>query len=85
MRKIKKGSTVKVLRGKYKGQIGKVLQVKISKIDTKNKVFVYLEGIGLLKKSVKPNPSLGVKGGFKEVHMPIHISNVMLYNAESNK
>jgi large subunit ribosomal protein L24 len=85
MREIKTGVTVKVLRGKYKNSIAKVLKVKIAKDDPKNSIYLYLEGVGLVKKAVKANPALGVKGGFKQVQIPIHISNVMLYNPEEQK
>jgi len=84
MRKIKTGSIVKVMRGKNKGKIGKVLAVKIDKRDPNNKIFLFIEGLNLYKKSVKPNLALGIKGGVKEVHLPIHISNVMLYNPEQS-
>ncbi|RMD77015.1 50S ribosomal protein L24 [Candidatus Dojkabacteria bacterium] len=80
MSKIKSGQTVYVISGKHRGRVAKVLAIKRDKRDPKNSVYVYLEGINIYKKSVKPNPVLGIKGGFKEVHLPIHISNVVLYN-----
>lgn len=78
MRKIKKGDQVVVMVGKDKGKKGVVLSFKDD-----NRLIV--EGINLVRKHQKPNPSRGVDGGVIEKPMPIHCSNVALFNpATSN-
>jgi large subunit ribosomal protein L24 len=69
--KIKKGDLVLVIVGKYKGKKGKVLRV----FPKKNKVLV--EGVNLLKKSIRPRRE-GEKGQIIEVPHPIDVSNVKL-------
>jgi large subunit ribosomal protein L24 len=70
--KIKKDDTVKVIAGKYKGKTGRVLDV----IRTTGRVLV--EGVGLVKRHTRPNPSKQIKGGIAERESPIAISNVMM-------
>src|SRR5262245_45832709 len=70
--KIKKDDNVKVIAGRDKGKTGRVLQV-----DTfKGKVLV--EGVSMVKRHTRPNPSRQVKGGIAERESPIAISNVMV-------
>lgn len=77
--KIKRDDEVVVLAGKDKGKRGKVL-----KVDTaSNRVFV--EGVNIVKKHQKPNPALGVAGGIVEQEAAIHVSNVAVYNPETDK
>ena len=78
MLKIRKGDEVVVLTGKDKGKSGKVVQLVAG-----DKVLV--EGINRVKKHQKPNPNAGITGGIIDKDMPIHISNVGLYNPESKK
>ncbi len=78
MQKIKKGDEVIVISGKDKGRRGRVLSVQ-----TDNKALV--EGINIVKKNSKPNPMKGVEGGIVDKEMPIHISNIMLFNAATSK
>ena len=73
MNKIKKGDEVIVLTGKDKGRRGQVLNV------IKNRK-VLIENINLVKKHQKGNPNTGEESGIIEKEMPIHISNVMLFN-----
>ncbi|WP_396127235.1 50S ribosomal protein L24 [Edaphobacter bradus] len=77
--KIKRNDRVEVIAGKDKGKQGRVLRV----IADKNRVLV--EGVMTVKKHVKPNPQRNIKGGIAEQESPIHISNVMLIDAEGNK
>lgn len=77
MKKIKKGDQVIVLTGKDKGRRGTVLRVLEDR--------VVVEGVNRVKRAVKPNPLKGITGGFVEKDMPIHISNVALYNAATGK
>jgi large subunit ribosomal protein L24 len=77
--KIKRNDTVEVIAGKDKGKRGRVLRV----IADKDRVLV--EHVMMIKKHVKPNPQRNIKGGIAEQESPIHISNVMLVDAEGNK
>ena len=78
MNKIRTGDEVVVLTGRDKGKRGKV-SVRYS--DT----HVIVDGINLVKKHAKPNPMKGVVGGIVEKTMPIHQSNVAIFNATSGK
>ncbi len=79
MRKIKKGDQIIVIAGKDKGRKGAVLTV----LDKGEKLLV--EGINTVKKHVKDNPNTGERGGVIIKTMPIHRSNVMLYDEASGK
>ncbi len=68
---IKKGDTVIVTAGEYKGQEGKVLEVLVSK----NRAIV--EGINMVSKHAKPNAD-NPQGGIVKQEAPIHISNLNL-------
>jgi len=76
--KIRRDDEVVVIAGKDKGRRGKVLQVRPD-----NRILV--SGVNLIKKHMKPNPTLGKQGGIVEKEAPLHISNVALFNPESNK
>lgn len=78
MARIRKGDQVVVLAGKDKGKRGQVLRV--ASADR-----LVVEGVNRVKKHEKPNPYLGRTGGIVEKEMPIHISNVGLLNAGSQK
>jgi large subunit ribosomal protein L24 len=78
MRRIRKGDDVIVLAGKDKGKRGNVLRVV-----SEDKVIV--ENVNMVKKHLKPNPARGTSGGIEDKEMPIHVSNVALYNPESRK
>ncbi len=78
MNKIRKGDEVIVTTGKDKGKRGIVLRV----LDTDQ---VVVEGAGVVKKHAKPNPMRGVTGGIIEKEMPIHVSNVALFNSATQK
>ena len=78
MNKIKKGDQVIVLSGKDKGRQGQVLKVmKNSKI--------LIENINIVKKHQKGNPNTGEESGIVEKEMPIHLSNVTLFNPITKK
>jgi large subunit ribosomal protein L24 len=77
--RVKRNDRVEVIAGKDKGKQGRVLRV----IADKNRVLV--EGVMMVKKHVKPNPQRNIKGGIAEQESPIHISNVMVIDAEGNK
>ena len=78
MKRLRKGDQVVVISGKDKGRHGTVLVVM-----TDDRVLV--ESINMVKKHTKPNPMQGVEGGIVEKEMPLHISNVMLFNPVTNK
>lgn len=78
MQKIKKGDDVIVRTGKDKGKSGRVS--KVLKDD-----MVLVEGINQVKKTQKSNPNTGVSGGIITKEMPIHISNIGLYNPATKK
>ena len=78
MEKIRKGDEVVVITGKDKGKRGTVL----ARIDAD---YVLVEGVNRAKKHVKPNPIKGVQGGIVDKDMPIHISNVALFNSATQK
>ena len=73
MRKIKKGDEVVVLAGKDKGKQGTVLSV----VDDEK---VIVENVNMVKKHTKANPNKGEPGGILDKEMPLHISNVCIYN-----
>ncbi len=78
MEKIRKGDEVVVITGKDKGKRGTV----VLRVDAEH---VIVEGVNRAKKHVKPNPIKGVAGGIVDKDMPIHISNVALFNAVTKK
>jgi large subunit ribosomal protein L24 len=78
MEKIRKGDEVVVITGKDKGKRGTVM----SRVDAER---VLVEGVNRAKKHVKPNPVKGVAGGIVDKDMPIHLSNVALFNPATKK
>lgn len=75
---IKKGDTVYINAGEFKGKKGRVLEV----LPAKNKAIV--EGVNLISKHTKPN-STSPEGGIIKKEAPIHISNLMLICPETGK
>ncbi len=78
MNKIRKGDQVIVLAGRDKGKRGTVAK----RVDDQ---YLVVEGVNLVKKHVKPNPMKGTTGGVVDKTMPIHQSNVAIYNAATSK
>lgn len=78
MRRIIKGDEVLVIAGKDKGRRGTVVRV----LDEDHLV---VEGLNMVKKHQKPNPMRGVPGGIVEREAPLHASNVMMFNPETQK
>lgn len=72
MRKLIKGDEVIVITGKDKGKTG-VIDKVISE------TFI-IKGVNLSKKHQKPNPNKAVAGGIVQVELPIHRSNIAIYN-----
>lgn len=78
MKKIKKGDDIIVIAGKDKGK-----RASVSRIIGSNKVLV--EGVNVVKKHQKPNPSTGAAGGIVEIAKPIDISNIAIFNFTTKK
>jgi large subunit ribosomal protein L24 len=73
--KIKKDDLVRVIAGKDKGKTGKVLEV--DRFSRK----VTVDGVQLVKRHTRPNPSKQIKGGIADKPMPIDVSNLMVLTA----
>jgi large subunit ribosomal protein L24 len=78
MQRIRKGDEVVVLAGRDKGKRGTVLR----RVDAGH---VVVEGVNRVKKNQRPNPMKGEQGGIVDKDMPIHISNVALFNPATKK
>ena len=78
MNKILKGDEVIVIAGRDKGKRGTV-----TARSSEDKLLV--DGINVVKKHAKPNPMKGVAGGIISKSMPIHQSNVAIFNAATGK
>jgi large subunit ribosomal protein L24 len=78
MQRIKKGDEVVVLSGRDKGKRGTVLR----RVDAEH---VVVEGVNRVKKNQRPNPMKGITGGIIDKDLPIHVSNVALFNPATKK
>jgi len=78
MNKIRKGDQVIVLAGRDKGKRGTVAR----RVDDEH---VIVEGVNVVKKHVKPNPMKGTTGGVVDKTMPVHQSNVAIFNPATGK
>ena len=78
MERIRKGDDVMVIAGRDKGKRGTVVR----RVD---KDHVLVEGVNRVKKHLRPNPMKGETGGIVDRDMPIHLSNVALYNPQTKK
>lgn len=78
MQRIRKGDQVVVISGRDRGTKGTVL----ARVDERH---VIVEGVNVVKKAVRPNPTLGIEGGIVDKTLPIDQSNVMLVNPETGK
>ncbi|WP_177420137.1 50S ribosomal protein L24 [endosymbiont of Lamellibrachia barhami] len=76
--KIKKGDEVIVVAGKDKGKRGTIIRMMENER-------VVVENINMAKKHTKPNPNKGEPGGILDKEMPMHISNVALFDPASGK
>lgn len=77
-KRIRKGDEIIVNTGKDRGRRGTVLGLR-------GEDRVLVEGVNLAKKHVRPDPNSGIQGGIEAREMPLHISNVMLYNPQTEK
>ncbi|MFM7331821.1 MAG: 50S ribosomal protein L24 [Brachymonas sp.] len=78
MNKLRTGDEIIVLAGRDKGKRGKI-------VSRKDDSHLVIEGINLVKKHTKPNPLKNTTGGIVEKAMPIHQSNVAIFNSASGK
>jgi len=78
MQRIRKGDEVVVLAGRDKGKRGTVLR----RVDADH---VVVEGVNRVKKNQRPNPMKGITGGIIDKDLPIHVSNVALFNPATKK
>ncbi|MDP1535807.1 MAG: 50S ribosomal protein L24 [Burkholderiales bacterium] len=78
MRKIKKGDDVVVVTGRDRSKRGTVLRI----VDDEH---LLVEGVNRVKKHQRPNPAKGETGGIIDKEMPIHVSNVALFNPITKK
>jgi large subunit ribosomal protein L24 len=78
MRKIKKGDNVIVIAGRDKGKRGSVTQI----VDDQH---VVVAGVNQVKKHMRPNPMKNQQGGIVTKEIPIHVSNVAVYNPVTQK
>lgn len=78
MKKIRKGDDVLVIAGRDKGRRGTVLRCLDGDL-------LLVGGVNRVKKHVRPNPMKGQAGGIVEKEMPIHLSNVALFNPATQK
>lgn len=78
MKKIRKGDLVIVLTGKDRGRTGLVREVRK---DSR----VIVEGVNVVKKHVRPNPMKQQPGGIYDKELPIHISNVAIFDPVEKK
>ena len=73
---IRRNDTVKVISGKDKGKVGRVLDV------ITERGLVLVEHVAMVKRHTRPNPAKQIKGGVAEREAPIHVSNVMLVGSD---
>jgi large subunit ribosomal protein L24 len=78
MQRIKKGDEVIVISGRDRGKRGTVLR----RVDAEH---VVVEGVNRVKKHQRPNPMRGQTGGIVDKDLPIHVSNIALYNPATKK
>jgi large subunit ribosomal protein L24 len=78
MQRIRKGDEVVVITGRDKGKRGTVLR-------RVNADYLVVEGVNRVKKHQRPNPMKGVTGGIVDKDMPVHVSNISLFNPQTQK
>jgi len=78
MQRVRKGDEVVVICGRDKGKRGSVLR----RVDAEH---VVVEGVNRVKKHQRPNPMKGQTGGIIDKDLPIHVSNIALYNPATQK
>lgn len=77
--KIKKGDSVEVIAGKDAGKRGRVLRVD------RDRERLVVEGVNMIKRHTRPNPSKNIQGGIVEREASVHVSNVMVVSPDSGR
>ena len=77
MRKLRRDDEVIVIAGRDKGTRG-----TITRMVGDDKVIV--AGVNMIKRHTRPNPNLGQPGGIVEKEAPLHISNVAIFNPDTD-
>jgi len=75
--KLREGDEVIVISGREKGKRGNIKSITGEKC--------VINDLNLSKRHTRPNPQLGITGGIVEKEMPIHLSNVMIWNSATKK
>ena len=75
--KLREGDEVIVISGREKGKRGNIKSITGEKC--------VINDLNLSKRHTRPNPQLGISGGIVEKEMPIHLSNVMIWNSATKK
>ena len=78
MRKLRKGDNVVVIAGRDKGKRGDVARI----VDDTH---VIVNGVNTVKRHTKPNPMKNQPGGIVTKEVPIHVSNVAIWNPVTQK
>ena len=78
MRRIRRGDEVIIIAGKDKGRRGSVLRVVSDKR-------LLVDGVNVVKRHTRPDPSRNRPGGIIEKEAPVDVSNVMLFNTQTSK
>ena len=76
MNKLRRDDEVIILAGKDRGKRGTISQIAGDRVT--------VSGVNMVKRHTKPNPNLGQPGGIVEREAAVHISNVAIFNPESN-
>ena len=76
MDKFKHDDEVIVITGRDKGKRGTISRIAGDR--------VFVAGVNMVKRHTKPNPNAGQAGGIIEREAPLHISNVAIFNPETN-
>lgn len=79
--KLKKDDEIIVIAGKDKGRRGTISRVLVKGA----RRYVFVDGINMIKKHVRPNPQANQQGGIVEQAAPLDISNVAIYNPATKK
>lgn len=77
MNKLKRDDEVIVIAGKDKGKRGTISRLLGDQ--------VIVAGVNMVKRHTKPNPNAGQPGGIIEREAPLHISNVAIFNSDTDK
>ncbi len=77
--RIRKNDVVEVVSGKDRGKRGRVLRVM------PEESLLLVEGVNIQKRHTRPNPQRNVKGGILEKEGPVHLSNVMLIDPQTDR